>query len=162
MSRDCLHRPYEYYKMDSIDHYFIKTYNRSGTRGKVGKGEDPQRVYAALRTQSVENSDSSLITGFTACDSLEALQDILFAYYHVGDVRNKISHADATAMTEGRLVVAESDEHSALIWMRDSIEFFIDRYEKAMAQVQGKKPNVVIITGDDVWIAAEHMKHEKH
>ena len=155
-------KPYEYYKMDSIDHYFIKTYNRSGTRGKVGKGEDPQRVYAALRTQSVENSDSSLITGFTACDSLEALQDILFAYYHVGDVRNKISHADATAMREGRLVVAESDEHSALIWMRDSIEFFIDRYEKAMAQVQGKKPNVVIITGDDVSIAAEHMKHEKH
>ena len=90
----------------------------------------------------------------------ELYQD--FNYYHVGDVRNKISHADATAMTEGRLVVAESDEHSALIWMRDSIEFFIDRYEKAMVQVQGKKPNVVIITGDDVRIAAEHMKHEKH
>ena len=153
-------KPYEYYKIDNIDHYFIKTYNRSGTRGKGTKGEDPQRVYAALRTQSVENRDSSMITGFTACDSLETLQDTLFSYYHIGDVRNKISHADENAMSEGRLIVAESDEHSALIWMRDSIEYFIECYEKAMAQVQDKKPNVVIITGDDVRIYSEHVKHE--
>ncbi len=153
-------KPYEYYKIDNIDHYFIKTYNRSGTRGKGAKGEDPQRVYAALRTQSVENRDSSMITGFTACDSLETLQDALFSYYHIGDVRNKISHADENAMSEGRLIVAESDEHSALIWMRDSIEYFIECYEKAMAQVQDKKPNVVIITGDDVRIYSEHVKRE--
>lgn len=155
-------KPYEYFKMENIDHYFIKTYNRAGTRGKGAKGEDTQHVYATLRAQSVENKDPSGLTGYTVCDSKETLQDILYAYYHIGEVRNKISHADETAMTESRLIVSEGDDHSALIWMRDSIEFFIDRFEKAMAEVRDKKPNVVIITGDEVRIASEHMKHKNH
>ena len=154
-------KPYEYYKMDYIDHYFVKTYNRSGTKGKGAKGEDTQHVYAVVRTQSVENTDPSLITGFTACDSMETLQDILYAYYHIGDVRNKINHADVAATTTGEhLIVSESDDPSSLVWVRESIEFFIDCYEKAMAEVRDKKPNVVVISADDVRITAEHMKHE--
>ncbi len=154
-------KPYEYYKMDYIDHYFIKTYNRSGTKGKGAKGEDTQHVYAILRAQSVENSDLSLITGITACESIETLQDILYAYYHIGDIRNKINHAEASSLTENRLVVSESDDPIALVRVKESIDFFINSYEKAMAEVQDKKPNVVIITGDDVRIASERMRHEK-
>ena len=155
-------KPYEYYKMDYIDHYFVKTYNRSGTRGKGAKGEDTQHVYASLRAQSVENSDPSLITGITACESLETLQDILYAYYHIGDIRNKINHAESSALADNRLVVSESDDPAALVRVKESIDFFISSYEKAMSEVQDKKPNVVIITGDDVRIASEHMRHEKH
>jgi hypothetical protein len=151
-------KPYEYYKMDSIDHYFIKTYDRSRTKGLGVRDEDPQRVYAALRTKSVENEDPSLITGLTACDSMETLQDLLFAYYHIGAVRNKISHAEAEAMAETRLIVSDSDESSALVWMKDSIDFFIAAYEKAMAEVQDKKPNIVLITSEKVRSAAEHLK----
>ena len=145
-----------------MDHYFIKTYDRSRTKGMGSRNEDPQRVYAALRTQSVENSDPSVITGFTACDSTETLQNILFAYYHIGHVRNKISHADADAMAETRLMVSDSDDISALVWMKDSIDFFIDSYEKSMAETQNKKPPVVTITSEDVRTAAERMKYEKH
>ena len=155
-------KPYEYYKMDYIDHYFIKTYNRSGTRGKGAKGEDTQHVYAVMRAQSVENSDHSLITGITACGSLKTLEDILYAYYHIGDIRNKINHAESSAMADNRLVVSESDDPAALVRVKESIDFFINSYEKAMAEVQDKKPNVVIITGDDVRRASEHMRHEKH
>ena len=155
-------KPYEYYKIDDIDHYFVKTYDRSGTRGMGEKGEDTQHVYATLRTGSVDNKDPLYITGFTACDNKETLHNILFAYYHVGDVRNKISHADAQALKDKRLMTSESDESSALIWMKDSIDFFIDSYEKAMAQVKDKKPNVVTITGDYVRMIAEGMKHDRH
>ena len=154
-------KPYEYYKMDEIDHYFIKTYDRSRTRGKGDRNEDPQRVYAALRAQSVENSDPSLITGFTVCDSMETLQNVLYAYYHIGVVRNKISHADANAMAEVRLMAAESDTPSAMLWMRDSIDYFIESYEKAIAEVKDKAPRVVTITGDAVRMAAERMSRER-
>lgn len=155
-------KPYEYYKIEDIDHYFIKTYDRQRTRGMGERGEDPQHVYAALRTRSVENNDPSLITGLTACGSMETLQNLLYAYYHIGDVRNKISHADEEAMKDKRLMVSESDEISALVWMKDSIDFFIDSYEKAMAQVQDKKPHVVTITGDYVKMTAEGMKVKKY
>ena len=151
-------KPYEYYKIEDIDHYFIKTYDRGGTRGMGEKGEDPQHAYAIRRAGSVENKDSSLITGFTACDSMETLQNLLFSYYHIGEVRNKISHADASAMADKRLMVSEGDEISALIWMKESIDFFIDSYEKAMAQVQSKKPHIVTITGEYVRMTAASMK----
>ena len=154
-------KPYEYYKMDEIDHYFIKTYNRAGTRGMGGRDDDPQRVYASLRAKSLENTDPSMITGLSACSSAEMLEDILFAYYHIGQVRNKISHADAEAMAGVRLMVSESDEISALVWMKDSIDYFIDRYEKAMADVQTKKPQVVRITADEVRTAAEHARRDR-
>ena len=154
-------KPYEYYKMDQLDHYFVKTYNRSGIRGAGARNEDPQRIYAALRVQSVENKDPSLITGFTACDSMETLQNLLFAYYHIGKVRNKISHADTDAMTETRLMVSESDDSSALVWMKDGIDYFIDSYEKAMAEVHGKAVQVIIITGEEVRRTAEHMRHDR-
>lgn len=147
-------RPYEYYKMDQIDHYFIKSYDRYRTRGRGEKGQDPRKVYAILRTESVGNQDPSHITGFTECDSLETLQDVLFAYYHVGYVRNKISHAEDGAM-DRKNRESEGDEISALVWMTDSIDLFIESYEKAMKEVQDKNPNIIIITGNDVRAAAE-------
>lgn len=154
-------KPYELYKLDDISHYFIKNYDRARTRGLGGRDDDPQRVYAALRVQSLQNTDPALITGFTACDNLDTLQNLLFAYYHIGTMRNKISHADTSAMAESRLAVSESDESSALLWMKDGIDFFIASYERAMAEVQDKKPTVVPITADEVRTAAEHMKYER-
>lgn len=154
-------KPYEYYKMDLIDHYFVKTYNRTGARGRGSRGDDPQRVYADLRVKSVGNTDPSLITGYTVCDSMDTLQNVLFAYYHVGFVRNKISHAEAEAMAEKRLMVSESDEISALGWMKESIDYFIDSYEKAMAEAAGKDPEVVLISGDEVRMAADRLKYRK-
>ena len=154
-------KPYEYYKIDNIDHYFIKTYNRSKTRGLGARGEDSQHVYAALRTQSVENKDPSQITGLTACDSKETLQKLLYAYYHIGDVRNKINHAETDAVAAKRLIVSESDESSVLSWMKESVDFFIDSYEKAMKEVADQKPHVVTIAGDEVRKAADRMKRDR-
>lgn len=119
-----------------------------------------QHVYARLRAQSVENKDPSKLTGFTACDDQEILLDLLYSYYHIGEVRNKISHADSGAMADKRLITSESDDISALTWMTDSIDFFIASYEKAFAQVQSKKPHIVNITSDYVRTAADRMKRE--
>ena len=154
-------KPYEYYKMDSIEHYFVKSCDRAATRGKGARGEDTQHVYATIRAQSVESGDSSAIRGFTACDSRETLENILYAYYHIGDVRNKVNHADTSVLASRRLIVSESDESPALVLLRESIDFFIASYEKALAEVQNKKPNVILITSDEVRIAADHMKFDK-
>ena len=154
-------RPYEYFKIDQIDHYFIKSYDRSNPKRRGGRGDDPQQAYAALRTQSVNNQDPSQITGFTACENLDTLQDVLFAYYHVGFVRNKISHADSNTMERKNQQASGSDDISALVWMKDSIDIFIENYEKAMAEVHGKNPNVIIITGEEVREVADSMRNDR-
>lgn len=153
-------KPYEYYKMDDISHYFVKTYDRGGVRLNGSRGEDRNLAFAALRAQSVENQDPAKITGHTAC-SADTLQNVLYAYYHLGEVRNKISHADANAMAERRLNVAESDLSYGMVMMRETIEHFISSYETAMAEAQAKHPKVVHITADDVRNAADRIRRER-
>ena len=151
-------RPQEFFKMDEIDHYFIKACDRAAVRARGIRSTDSQRAYADLRTQSLDGTDSTMIRGYTVCDHVETLNNALYAYYHIGEMRNKISHADADAMNENRLIVSESDESSALVRMKESIDFFIASYEKAMAEVQGKNPNVILISSAEVRTAADHMK----
>ncbi len=156
-------RPQEFFKMDQIDHYFIKAYDRYRNKWRKGKGQNPQRVYAELRTEAVGNQDPSHINGFTECDSLETLQDALFAYYNVGYIRNQISHANDEAMERKNQSASDGEEISALAWMKDSIELFIRNYEKAMAEVKDKNPNVIIVTADEVRKLAESMReNERH
>ena len=155
-------KPYEYYKMDDIDHYFIKNYDRSGVRLNGSKGEDRTLAYAVLRAQSIENQDPAKICGHTACGSMDTVQNVLYAYYHLGDVRNKISHADSNAMAERRLIVSESDVSYAMVLMRESIEFFIMSYEKAFEEARNNKPKIVAITADDVRKAADSIRHGKN
>ena len=155
-------KPYEYYKMDDIDHYFVKNYDRASVRLGGSRGEDRSTVYAALRAQSIENQDPEKISGHTACNSIETVQNVLYAYYLLGDVRNKISHADSSAMAERRLIVSEKDVNSAMIIMKESIEFFIMSYEKALEETQGKNPKIVTITADEVRNAADQIRRQKY
>lgn len=151
-------KPYEYYKIDDISHYFIKNYDRARVKYLSGRNDDQQKVYAELRVSSVMNTDPELITGLTACDSMDTLQNVLYAYYHLSEVRNKISHADAGVLEGNRLMVRDSDESTALLTVKDSIDFFIASYEKAMAEVKDKTPQIVRITRDEVKFAANQLK----
>lgn len=154
-------KPYEYYKMDDIEHYFIKNYDRSSVKLKGSKNEDRDHAYAALRAESLAGGDPEKIRGYTACSKAETVQNVLYAYYHLGTIRNKVSHADADAMAESRLIVSESDVSSAMLLMREGIEYFIMSYGKALEEVQGKNPGIVHITPDAVRGAAERMKREQ-
>jgi len=155
-------KPYEYYKMDEdISHYFIKNYDRGSVRLSGSGNEDRNRVYAAIRAQSISSQDPEKIRGCTACDSLDTVENVLFAYYHLGAVRNKISHADEGAMAEQRLVVSESDISSAMLMMRETIDYFIISYEKALAEVKGKNAKIVHVSPNQVRKASERIRHEK-
>lgn len=154
-------KPYEYYKMDDIDHYFVKNYDRGSVKLNGSKGEDRNLAYAALRAQSTQNQDPAKISGHSACGSIATLQNVLYAYFHLGEVRNKISHADADAMAERRLIVSQSDVSYAMLLMKESIEFFITSYEKAIGEVQGKNPKIIAISSNEVRNAADRIRRER-
>lgn len=154
-------KSYEYYKMDDIDHYFVKYYDRGGVKLNGSRGEDRNLVYAATRVQSIGRKDPGRISGHTACDSLETVQNVLYAYFHLGFVRNKISHADADALSEVRLIVSESDISSSMLLMRESIEYFIISYEKALEEVKGKNPKIVAVSPDAVRNVADRLRRER-
>ena len=89
------------------------------------------------------------------------MQNILYAYFRLGVVRNNVSHANADAMAERRLIVSESEISYAMIMMRESIEYFIRSYEKAMDEVRDKNPKIVAISSDEVRNAANTMRRER-
>ena len=153
-------KSYEYYKMDDIDYYFVKTYDRGRNKGKGDRNADLQETYAALRMESLTNTDPDLITGHTACDNTETLQNLLYAYYHLGVVRNKLNHASDKDMEDKRLIVAENDMSYALLYLKESIDYFIACYEKALEEVKGKTPNIVKITSQDVRVCAEQLRQD--
>lgn len=88
------------------------------------------------------------------------MQNVLYAYFNLGSVRNQISHADNEAMAERRLVVSESDTSYAMLMMKQTIEFFIMSFEKAVEEVRNKNPKIVEISSDDVRNVADRMKRE--
>jgi len=153
-------KPYEYYKMDDVGYYFVKNYDRGGAKLSGSRGEDRNLTYAALRAKSIKKQDPERINGHTACDSIETVQNVLYAYFNLGSVRNQISHADNEAMAERRLVVSESDTSYAMLMMKQTIEFFIMSFEKAVEEVRNKNPKIVEISSDDVRNVADRMKRE--
>jgi hypothetical protein len=146
--------------MDDIDHYFIKDYIRAGNRFKGNRDMNPLRLYAILRVGYIDNTNPDFITSFTACDSRETLENVLFAYYNIGQVRNKINHAESGVMSNSRLMKAINDESPVLLRVKDSIEYFIASYDKAIAEVQNKNPQVIRITRQEVRKAADQMKND--
>ena len=156
-------RSYELYKMDDIEHYFIKYYDRDAVKLTGSRDEDRNKVYAAVRAQSLESRGPGKIWGHTVCDNPETVQNVLYAYYHLGVVRNKVSHADETGLlAESRLIVSENDISSGMLILRESIEYFILSYEKAMAEVAGKNPKIVLIPAYDVREAAERLRRDSY
>ena len=154
-------KSYEYYKLDDVEHYFVKYYDRAGVRLGGARGEDRNLAYAALRAKSIENRNPEKISGHTVCDSMETVQNVLYAYFHLGEIRNKISHSDSNAMAERRLIVSEKDISYYMLLMRESIEYFIMSYEKAMEEVRGKNPKIVFISPNTVRDAADNMRRER-
>ncbi|MDO5702775.1 MAG: hypothetical protein Q4G47_05425 [Lachnospiraceae bacterium] len=149
--------------MDNIEHYFVKNYDRIRVKYHSGKNEDNSKKYAAVRCDSISNTDENIITGHTACPDIKLLGDMLYSYYHVGDVRNKISHADDVAMGgEKKLMPSESDVAPSFKWLTESIEYFISSYEKALSSIEGKTPAVIKIKPSEVRAYADRLKKEEH
>jgi hypothetical protein len=148
-------KPHEYYKMDDLDHYFLKNYDRAGIR--AGSADDRALAYATRRAESIGNQDPEKITGYTACDSTETVRDAMYAYARLGMVRNKLSHSDFSELARQNMIVSDDNGSCALSMMMESIEEFIMSYEKALDEVRGKNPKVIRARADDVRQAAEAM-----
>ena len=63
-------------------------------------------------------------------------------------------------MSNSRLMKAINDESPVLLRVKDSIEYFIASYDKAIAEVQNKNPQVIRITRQEVRKAADQMKND--
>lgn len=149
-------RPFEYWQMDRIDHYFLKSYER---RERGVKVDDPQRAYAQQRMRGLDNTDENKITAFTACEDRQAVEELLYAYYYIGSVRNYINHADESdGFTEDKLITEEKDEMTRLVRIREIIQYFINCFDKVTSIIGDRELDVVRINSYEVKIVAKSLE----
>ena len=142
-------KPFEYWQMDDVDHFFLKYYIRRGNM-KGPAGEDPQRTYAKHRLKGLESTDVRYITAYTACDDMDLLENVLYSYYHIGDIRNLTNHAESREGEDTRLIVDEKDDSIRLLKISEAIEFFIRCFDAATANIGDKELDVVRINSGEV------------
>ncbi len=151
-------RPFEKYKLDHPSHYYIKYYNRQKASHQK-HGKEYIQDYAHLRAEELNNQNPEEIRACTICPDKDAVEDLLFAYYYVADVRNQTNHAAETY--DGFYnMMADSDIGERMDMIRQSIDYFLHCYERVTNLSKGKTANVIEITGEDVVHYADLLRQQ--
>ena len=127
-------KPFEKYKLHDIAHYYIKFYSRA----RVGHKDDSkayQLDYATTRISELTDESGEYVKAYTLCPDINALKDLLFAYYYLGDIRNATNHAQDEF--SGFVSIMEaSDISERMNLIKHSVDFFIYCYDKVLALVE--------------------------
>ena len=143
-------KPYEKWKLDDIDHYYIKNYSR----GRAVRKGDPRAnmmELAKLRESELDETDPGIIRAHTICHDREAIRNLLFGYYYIGDVRNSTNHAEEE-FSGFSSIMQDSDVGARMNMIKQSIEFFIHSYEVVASLVEqsGETADLDIVTHEQI------------
>ena len=146
---------FEKYKLNDISHYYIKYYSRQ--RAPRLSGDAYQQGYAKVRIDELDTRDEKLIRALTICPDRSALKDLLYAYYHLGDVRNATNHAEEE-FGGFYAIMDEADLGSRMKLITQAIDYFIYCYDTVSKLVEKKKANVVTVDTSDLINYADELR----
>lgn len=151
-------KPHEGYVMEDLEHYFLKLYGRRRLDNRRVRG---QKVYTQIRIDDLEEEAPEIIKAYTRCEDKDALRDLLYAYYHIGEVRNKTNHAEEGVMEDTRLIYDPNDVSYRMSLIVEGIEYFIRCFDKVNAMVEVEEGEITIINTADVRYKANALKRER-
>ena len=150
-------KPYEYWKMNDIDHYFIKNYFIY----KVPNNTlEHQRENAKALVSCIDNTNPDILTGYTVCDDRKLLEDLMTAYLRVGTIRNSTNHAEETSEEE-TLFTDDKEESTRVRDITECIQYFIQSFDRVSENIGDKNPVVVKLSSFDVKRAASRLEEKE-
>ena len=99
------------------------------------------------------------IRACTVCPDKDAVRDLLFAYYYVGEIRNQTNHATET-FDGFQSMMADSDSSERMEAIRQSIDYFLHCYYRVAQLSAGKAFNVVEITSDEFMPYVDELRQQ--
>ncbi len=129
--------PKDRYMFRDIEHYFVKFYGRHLVNYKQG----PLKVledYAKIRIGELTREDSRLIQAYSIVENKEKLEELLYAYYYIGNIRNKVSHSVNSDSRFGNKRDVNKDNEN-IEKLNEAIEYFIDQYDGIQEELAGKE-----------------------
>ena len=151
-------RPFEKYKLEDVSHYYIKYYNRDKSN-RQKHGREHIQDYAQVRANEIGVKAPGEIRACTVCPDKDAVRDLLFAYYYVGEIRNQTNHATET-FDGFQSMMADSDSSERMEAIRQSIDYFLHCYYRVAQLSAGKAFNVVEITSDEFMPYVDELRQQ--
>ena len=151
-------KPHEGYLMEDIEHYFVKYYGRRRLDNRRVRGP---RVYGQLRYEDLDEESPDIIKAYTKCEEKESVKNLLYAYYHIGEVRNKTNHAEESSMEDSRLIYDPNDISFRMSWIIESIEYFIKCFDICNSMVHVEEGEIPLVSTQDVRFKANAIRHER-
>lgn len=149
-------RSYEKYKLDDVSHYFVKFYNRQkASRQKHGR--EYVQSYARVRAAELDTETPGELRAYTACPDRGAVEDLLFAYYYLGNVRNQTNHAE-DSFDGFYEIMEDSDSSERMEMIRQCIKYFLHCYDRVARLTGGAAPQVVQITSAEITQYASELR----
>ncbi len=129
--------PKDRWTFDDLAHFFIKYYGRTQMRNarKSSNSTDRQRDFTKYRIDQLDGKAELVMKAYSVLNGeRDLLEDVLYAYYRLGDIRNMINHAQVTAAEDIRKIdIHKENENMELL--RKGIEAFVDAYDAARAYI---------------------------
>ena len=151
-------KSHEGYVMEDIEHYFVKYYGRRRLDNRRVRGP---RVYGLLRYEDLDEESPEIIKAYTKCEEKESVKNLLYAYYHIGEVRNKTNHAEESSMEDSRLIYDPNDVSFRMSWIIESIEYFIKCFDICNGMVHVEEGEIPLVSAQDVRFKANAIRHER-
>lgn len=107
--------PKDRWNFSDLAHYFIKYYGRQQMDRKANT-KDRQKDYTEFRITELTEGKTPLVKAYTRLgDRLDLLENVLYSYYRLGDIRNTINHALETKRDLGVVDIHAENENLALL-----------------------------------------------
>ena len=154
-------KPYEKYKLEKdVSHYFVKYLNRRKAP-RSSDGDVYQMGYAAVRIAEMNSHDPKQIRPLSICDDRTALQNLLFAYYHLCDIRNLTNHA-AEEFSGFYDIMDAADSGTRMKTISKAVDYFIHCYDLVSELTKGKTAYVVKVDPTDVSGYAGKLRDDQY
>ena len=128
-------------------------------KGTTGKGNEYIQDLAKARVSELDTENPDEIRAHTVCQDRPAMENLLFSYYYLSDVRNETNHAlDSSDVFAD--IMKDSDSSERMDMIRQSIKYFLHCYDKVAQATENKEPNVVKITYDDYADYVEELRSQ--
>ena len=161
---------YQRWMFNELPHYMLKTYGRGFMRRTVGsiekasnyakfvkerilygealsRGEEYSFNRVSMDSNALKNLEDILPGYSLIAENPDLLENLLIAYYYIGEIRNKINHADCKQVIDfsGLKEMGESPKKREVC---ELIAFFISRYEEARKLIEGKELLLMEVDND--------------
>lgn len=123
------------YIYDDLDHMYIKSYGKEYSKGN---SKDEKNIsFAKLKIDQLTKANEKLILAYTNCTNNDLLYNLLYNYYNIGTLRNRVNHANSTGeipTDTNNLVENKTSEE-----LCSAIKAFINSYYEIRKNVNENK-----------------------